>query len=90
MINVKETFEKFEDEFLKSKDKHCDLAAFMRLYDIGALPSGDIVAAAEHDEIWLSVEVKTLAKVASEEDIKFLVERGVRYDSDTDSLALFV
>ncbi len=49
-----------------------------------------MVSAAEHDEILLDVDLEELAKVATEEQIVELIRCGVRYDSSTDSLAMFV
>ena len=91
--NIEAVFRKFSDEkydappgegeYLKFKNIECklatrpDLHAFILLDRL--VPSNyDIVACAEHDEIWLDVEPDTLAKVATEEDIRDLVRCGVR------------
>jgi hypothetical protein len=49
-----------------------------------------MVSAAEHDEIYLSIDMEDFAKVASEEDILFLTRCGVRFDEEYDCLAMFV
>lgn len=90
-----EQYEKHNDEFLKFdrvQDKTSgrpDLHAF-NLLDKLVPGKHDIISAAGHEEIWLSVSPEELAKVATEEQIIDLIRCGVRYDSDTDSLALFV
>ncbi|MFI5297265.1 MAG: hypothetical protein ACHREM_04140 [Polyangiales bacterium] len=94
MIDVAATFEKFADEFLKferienPQSKRPDLCAFLLLERL--VPGDkDIVSAAEHDEIWLAVEVEQIAAVATEDDIRTLVRCGVRFDDDNESLAMF-
>lgn len=49
-----------------------------------------MVSAAEHDEIYLDVSGEELCAVATEADLIYLHRCGVRYDSSTDSLAMFV
>ncbi len=92
---TKEQYAKHEGEFLefdrvenKTSQRH-DLHAFM-LLDRLVPGKGDIVSAAEHDEIWLGVSPEELAKVATEDQIIELIRCGVRHDGDTDSLAMFV
>lgn len=91
--DIKDAFERHADEhskFDRVKDKpslRADLSAFIRLDEL--VPSRiDIVAAAEHDQIWLEVELSDLAKAATEEDIVFLRRCGVMLDGD--SLSMFV
>jgi len=50
----------------------------------------EIVSSAEHDKIWLGVEIDDLAGVATEEDVKNLLRCGVRMDSSVESLAMFI
>lgn len=92
-----EQYEKYGDEFLEFKrvknkrSKRADLHAFLLLDELCPSIKGlDIVRGAEHDEIWLEVDPKKLAKVATEQQIIELIRCGVRYDEDTDSLAMFV
>ena len=51
---------------------------------------GDMACAAAHDQIWLDVDAKKLAKKASKEFIRDLARCGVMWDTDTDSLIMFV
>jgi len=88
-------FEKFSDDFLdfdKVENKRAtapDLHAFLLLLEL--VPSdGDIVCAAEHDEIFLATDCEKLAEVAKDEHIQELARCGVRYDSEFDCLAMFV
>lgn len=92
---TKEQYEKYSDEFLKfdlvqNKTSHrADLHAFNLLDKL--IPGDcDIVCSAEHDEILLEVSPEELSKVATEEQIIELIRCGVRYDSEYDSLAMFV
>lgn len=83
--NVRRMFEKFgENEYLESdripdSDKPTnrnDLNAFIKLDKL--VPGNkDIVGCAEHDEIFLSIELSDLAHI-TEDDILYLVRCGVR------------
>jgi hypothetical protein len=56
-----------------------DLHAFLLISEL--LPSdNNIISTAEHDRIWLEVEVEDLAEVATEEIVLELVRCGVIYD----------
>jgi hypothetical protein len=66
-----------------------DLCAFIKLHDLCG-GEGDMVSAAEHDEIFLDIEPETLAKACTYEDLLYLSRCGVRYAPETDSLAMFV
>jgi hypothetical protein len=50
----------------------------------------DIVCSAEHDQIWIDVELEDLAKVATSDHVNALVFFGMFIDSSTDSLSMFV
>ncbi len=50
----------------------------------------DMVSCAEHDEIWLDVQLEALAKVITEPQIRILSALGVHIDSSNDSLHMFV
>ena len=92
--DLNEVFEKFNDEYIKfdriEKPLHPrpDIAAFMLLHNLVPQGGRDMVSASEHDEIFLDVELEDLAKVATEEDILYLVRCGVRL-SEYDCLAMF-
>lgn len=90
-------FEKHYEEFLKCKDvppermltSRADLHVFMML-DRMVPGSNDIVSAANHDEIFLSIEPVDLMQAASEEDIVDMIRCGLRFDRDNESLCMFV
>lgn len=88
-------FDEFEDEFLKfdrvkEKLSQCpDLHAFIML-DKLVPGKADIVASAEHDEIYLSIEPGELLKVATKDQLLDLHRCGVRHDKSYDSLCMFV
>ena len=93
-MTLDEMIEEFEKGTLfggppSAVDQPKDLYAFKMLNEL--VPSKrDIVACAEHDEIWLDVEPEELAKVITVEQITELRMCGVRYDTRSGSLALFV
>lgn len=74
--------------------RRSDLHAFLLLESI--LPKTpeaggyvmDFVAAAEHDQIWLDVDVEALAEVITEEQIQELDSCGVMFESE--GLSMFV
>jgi hypothetical protein len=93
--NIHGFFETHEGEFLKFErveNKHStrsDIHAFIVLDKL--FPSArDMVSAAEHEEIYLDVNPEELAEKATEDQVIELIRCGVRYDSSTDSLAMFV
>lgn len=102
MLNLQELFDKHEDEYSQfgriesPRHPRPDVCAFIMLHDLAPRePSQlgyvrDMVACAEHDEIWLDTDVSLLAANATEDDIVALIRCGVRYDADTESLAMFV
>jgi hypothetical protein len=94
MEEIDETFERVNEDFLKFQDvanpRHPrrDLCAFMLLHEL--VPSDDdMVAAAEHDQIWLGVDAEAFAAVATEDIIRALSRCGVFWDSDNESLSMF-
>lgn len=95
MEDIKAVFEKYGEDYLDfpavadKMSKRADLHAFMLLDQL--LPEGgDIVSAAEHDEIFLDIELDDLAKTSITEDqVRDLVRCGCRV-SDWDGLCLFV
>jgi len=96
MIDIEKEFEKYDSVFCKFdqiQDKlsqRRDLCAFMYLDKLIPDQNGKIISCAEHDEIYLEVDISELAKVATEEDVLFLLRCGVRYDSELESLCMFV
>lgn len=90
-----ELFEKYgdDDEYLEfqkveqRKSNRPDLHAFILLDSL--VPStGDIVSCSEHDQFWLGVSVKDVAKVITPEQILELVRCGVMYDDDVESFSM--
>lgn len=97
MIDLEAAFEAADKEFLKFDrienplHPRPDICAFLKLHElVPAHPDRDMVAAAEHDEIYLEVDAEALAAVATQEDIIYLHRCGVRFSSEVDSLAMFV
>jgi len=94
-MDLKEVFDKFEDEYrhfdhvTDRLSERPDLHAFLLLDRLLPGKKGNMVAAAQHDKIWLDTDCERLAEVATEEDILTLVRCGVRYDDDVESLAMF-
>lgn len=93
MIN--KLFEKHDDQFLKfdmvqnKTSNRADLHAFNLLDKI--IPGNtDMISAAEHDEIWLDVDLDELVERATEDQIIDLIRSGVRYDRSVGSLVMFV
>jgi len=88
-------WEKHNDQFLMFEQVknplsgRPDINAFL-LLDQLVSGSRDIISSAEHDEIWVNIDVEKLAEVIVEEQIIELIRCGVRYDSAFDSLAMFV
>lgn len=103
-LDLKAIFEKHEDEFLKFElvahrlSNRPDLHAFLLLDSIvppeptSGIPtrSHNMVASAEHDEIWLHTDLEKLAEFATEGQVVDLIRCGVRLDDEVYSLAMFV
>ena len=94
MENIREVFEKYEDEYLKFDrvankfSQRADLNAFMLLDNI--FPSvRDIISCAEHDEIYLNISGDAIeCSNITEEQVCDLVRCGVRCDEN--GLCMFV
>lgn len=81
-----------ETEYLNgwsNRTDRLDLAGFNRL-DKLVPGQRDMIVAAEHDQIWLSVSLQDLAGIATEEDVIYLIRCGILYDSNHDSLKINV
>lgn len=95
MIDLHETFNKFDGEYLEfdrvTNKMHArpDLCALLLLDSLMPNAGRGMVCAAEHDQIFLDVNCEMLAGVATEDDIITLRRCGVRYDDKTDSLSMF-
>ena len=83
-----------DDEFLQfdrvqdPPSQRRDICAFL-LLDKLVPGKGDIIACAEHDQIWLDVAVDDLEDVATEDDIIYLLRCGVWYDDGEDCLCMW-
>ncbi len=93
--NIEEVFDKHDDEYIEFERVKNKLSSRKDIHApilLNQLVPGtrDMVSAAEHDEFYLDVDVEELAKVATEKQIVELIRCGVRYDSETDGLAMFV
>ncbi len=75
-------FERIE----KPRHPRPDICAFLMLHDL--LPgTRDMVSAAEHDEIWLDIDLEALAAVVTDSIVRDLVRCGVHLSDDR--LAMF-
>jgi hypothetical protein len=93
---LSEMFERHENEahhfdrVSHPTSKRADLHAFMLLDKLVPEAGLDMVSAAEHDEIWLDVDVEKLAEVIQECQVIELRRCGIRYCSEFDCLGMFV
>jgi len=77
-----------------------DLDGFIKLLELGwsnpgsevngVISKRSLISCAEHDEIWLDVDLEWLASVVTKEDVEFLVSCHIHLDENTDSLHMFV
>lgn len=96
-MTLEERFEQFEADYIKFADvvnplhRRADICAFLMLDSLcPPLKKGsDIIACAEHDAIYLDVDLDTLADNITDEQIRDLVRCGVMYDSENDGLMMF-
>jgi hypothetical protein len=97
-LNLSELFDMtYADEYIKFDrienkfSKRADIHAFILLDSIISSDTwGDIIAAAEHDQVWLNVNSDELAEKATPEQIRDLIRCGVSYDKDIECLTMFV
>lgn len=92
-MDVYERFALFDDEFVKfdrvvnRRSNRPDLHAFMLLDEL--FPGEkDIVSAAEHDMIYLGVDIEDVCKLTDHQILE-LVRCGVMLGRDDDSLYMF-
>jgi hypothetical protein len=90
-----ELFESNDGEFLEfgkieqPLHQRPDLCAFLRLDQL--VPGKrDMVSGAEHDEIFLEIDLDKLAEVATADDVIYLQRCGIRLDDHNGGLAMFV
>lgn len=93
-MKFKEAYETHHSEYGKfdlvenKLSSRPDLHAFMMI-DRLVPGTSDIVGAAFHDEFFLDVSVDALDEIATESQMIDLIRCGVRFDRETDSLAMF-
>jgi hypothetical protein len=93
---MKALFEKYSEESNRGFEDVAhkfstrpDIHVFILLNDL--LPGRhDMVDCAEHDEIWLDVDVDQLAGVITEQQIADLVACGFHFDTDVERIHSFV
>ena len=91
---LKAAFERHSDEYLEferiahPRHPRPDLCAFLMLHDL-APGTGDLVADATHDEVFLSVDPKVVAKKITDDMVRDLCRCGVRFSREHDSFAMF-
>ena len=88
-MDIAALFEKHDDKSYKDQpDGPDDLTAFTLLNRL--VPGAHrMISGAEHDQIWLDVDLDELAKVASEDDIITLIRCGVWLDDEDECLCMF-
>jgi len=99
---LSEFYDEHKDEFLhfeRVEDKitnRPDLHAFLRLDKLlpNADPVGrgadDIVSGADHDVIYIGIDVEELLAVATDDQLIELYRCGIFYSEDNDALISFV
>lgn len=99
MINLEEIVEKLDKLPYADKNFECiekplhpcpDICGFLYLEKLCPHPGQDIVRGAEHDEIFINVTRKEFEKVATEEDVLYLIRCGIRYNVTEDYFYSFV
>jgi len=85
-------FHEYCDDFLVDGPRTChptrsDLNVFM-LLDRLIPGKANIVACAEHDQIWLETDVNQLAQVITSEQVRELIQCGVLFREEDDSLVM--
>jgi hypothetical protein len=95
MIDVETLFEIHESEYMKfdrieNKLHHRpDICAFLLLDSI--VPnSGDMISAAEHDEIFLDTSCDDFAERGTEDDVITLLRCGITYSGEYDCFRMMV
>jgi len=96
----KDEFLKF-DRVTEPRCSRPDLHAFIRLHELVQSAAdadyearnkhkADIISGAEHDQIWLSVDIDRFREVMTDELVIELSRCGVFYDTDINCLSMFV
>lgn len=65
-----------------------DLQGFMLLDKL--IPfQNDVVSAADHDQIWLDVDLEKLSEIITQEQVNMLYSSGMSIDEDNNSFMMF-
>lgn len=94
MIDVKEMFDSYDEEFIKFDriesplHPRPDVCAFLLLHNL-CPGSGSMIVAAEHDIFFLDIDMEDLTETATEDDIITLLRCGVYYDFEHDCLVMY-
>jgi len=84
--NIKEIFKEYDTN--ENFGTIAYIKAFERLNEI--LPNYiDILATSRNGKTYLEIPIEELAKLVTEEDIHYLIQCGVIYDSVSDHLILW-
>lgn len=68
-----------------------DLNGMMILANLFPEPTQlDFICCAEHDQIWFDVDINQLAERATEQQILDIMRCGIWFDSNIESLTMFV
>lgn len=86
---MEEAFEAASNERGINFNLH-DFDGFVRLKEMGWPALNDILSVAEHDQVWLSIDIDWLLTVVTVDDINYLNDCHIHYDADYDSLYMFV
>lgn len=95
MIDINDMFNKFKSEYLKYEridnppsGRH-DICAFLLLDKL--VPSNrNIISGTRYDTIYLDVDINELEKVATKDDVLYLIRCGVQYEYLEDTLFMHV
>lgn len=96
-MNLQEEFDKYDGEYseferIENKlSNHPDIHAFILLNRLMPTEENeDIISGADHDIIYLNVDLDKLAEVVKPEEVLELVRCGVWYNTDCESLSMWV
>lgn len=92
-MNVKELFEKHENEFLNYRadpsleDKVHDFVVFESL--VKFVKRGDLIGNLGYEEIYLNVDVAEVVNTLSEDALVKLIRCGLRYSDEHECFVMF-
>jgi hypothetical protein len=97
MSNImNEWFETHSNEYGKfelvenKRSTHPDLHAFLLLEELSGVNNNrNVLASAEHDEVWLSFDPSVIAETVTEAQVIELIRGGVSYCDSYDGFSMF-